>query len=136
RDVHERIEKIANAKARGFVQQMFDRVERYGDRTLCSLKQRRYMQRLWDDTRTEEERSRPGPTSKLDQLRERKNNILKRQAKVRRKVNRATAMVAKDLPLVMNETFTGATTAKMRHQRSISRQLNNNKLLIKNTRRD
>ena len=135
RGVYERIDKVPDDESRAFVQMMFARMQQYGDRLMCTFKQRQYLLSLWHQTRTAKEKTAK-PKSGLDQLRARRDKITNKHRKSRKKTKRAADMAVAGIHMALKSTREDAVTAKTRHKRSQCRQFTKNRLLIKGSKRD
>lgn len=121
-------------KGRGFVLQMAARLDKYGDEFFCTWKQHKYLHFLYSMlSKAEPEK----PKSNLEKLKERRMQLLKKTAKRRSREYKEDKAVSLGTGLALrNIVIENPTTAKIRHAKNRKRQLSNNRLLIKGTKRD
>jgi hypothetical protein len=133
RYLEERADQL-NEKGRAFVRDMVERLDRHGDKLYCTWKQRTYLIGLYAITqKTEPEK----PKSRLEELKERRAKLLSKTGKRRRRKGRATTLEAMGATRIIKEmALATPVTARMTHRKNIDRQLDNNKLLIRGTKRD
>ena len=117
----------------GFVKQMIEQLDQQGDVFVCSSKQARFLFAIWSNVYQKESGDRP--KSRIEQLREKRNKILKGGRRRASKRIRANEMEANGIGLVMKNISEGTPEARLVHDKNLRRQLTANRTLIKGTKR-
>lgn len=132
--LEERIESMPDEHAKRFVRDMAAKLDKFGDTFNASPKQHGYLWALIEQTFWSTENGKP--KSRLEELKDRKAKLLKKQRNHKAQVGWARSADAAGVGVVMRQISEQPVTARMRHDKSISRQLHNAPLLKTGTKRD